>query len=370
MRLRIVLTLVLASAIAHAAEPNAGDRETARVAFAEGNKLRDEGNVRGALDKYKAAYALAPTPVTALEVGRANMDLGHLVDAREVLLRVESMDARGESAKAQAARQEAAVIASKLSQRIARVTLRVVGAIDQTTVSVDGVTIPRDALAVARAMDPGRHAVLALAFGHSVQQTIDVRDGEAREVVVDVSSLAPKNNNVLGPQQNVPMSVPLSMSSSVVAFNPSEDGHAWSVHDARNREVCRVPCVQSVGFASGYVLERDDGQRVNVPNGLAALPGATAQVTPYGAAGSTLAGWVLVGAGCAAIIGSLFVIPALSDSSGIPMIIFTSLLLGGTVAASVGSIVLAVSHGPMLVRTDLGVPMRIAITPTGIAGVF
>ncbi len=369
MRFHLVLTMVLASAIAHAAEPNAADRESARVAFAEGNKLRDDGNIRGALDKYKAAYALAPTPVTALEVGRANMDLGHLVDAREVLLHVDSMDARGESAKAQAARQEAAALASKLSPRIARVTLRVVGAIDQTTVSVDGVTIPRDALAVARAMDPGRHAVLAIAFGHSVQQTIDVRDGEAREVVVDVTSLAPKNN-VVGPQQTVPMSIPLSMPRSLVAFNPPEDGHAWSVRDAGDHEVCKVPCVQLVGFSSGYALERDDGQRVKVPTGLATLPGATAQVTPYAAAGSAVAGWVLVGAGCAAIIGSLFVIPALGDSSGIPTVIFMSLLLGGTVAASVGSVVLAVSHGPMLVRTDLGVPMRIAITPTGIAGVF
>src|SRR5258705_12633643 len=95
------LPLILAAAVAHADEPNAGDRETARIAFADGNKLRDEGNVRGALEKYKAAFALAPTPVTALEVGRAESDLGQLVEAREVLLRVESIPAKNESPKAQ-----------------------------------------------------------------------------------------------------------------------------------------------------------------------------------------------------------------------------------------------------------------------------
>ncbi|HEY2365155.1 MAG TPA: hypothetical protein VGH87_02175, partial [Polyangiaceae bacterium] len=64
-RVLFALPLVLVAASARADDANAGDRETARIAFADGNKLRDEGNVRGALEKYKAAFALAPTPVTA-----------------------------------------------------------------------------------------------------------------------------------------------------------------------------------------------------------------------------------------------------------------------------------------------------------------
>ena len=43
------LPIVVVAAAARADEGNAADRETARIAFADGNKLRDEGNVRGAL---------------------------------------------------------------------------------------------------------------------------------------------------------------------------------------------------------------------------------------------------------------------------------------------------------------------------------
>ena len=41
--------------------------------------------------------------------------------------------------------------------------------------------------------------------------------------------------------------------------------------------------------------------------------------------------------------------------------------LAGAIALSVGFIVEMLSHGPMLVRTDMGVPMRIA---RGIVGTF
>jgi hypothetical protein len=56
---------------------------------------------------------------------------------------------------------------------------------------------------------------------------------------------------------------------------------------------------------------------------------------------------------------------------------FLVLLLGGTTILTVGTFVLTLSHGPMLVRTDMGMPMRIArqkptlrITPVGVFGTF
>jgi hypothetical protein len=371
----LAIALLMLANVARADEPSPTDRESARVAFAEGNKLRDDGNVRGALEKYKAAYALAPTPITALEVGRAEMDLGQLIEAREVMLHVDSMpEGRAESAKAQAARHEASALAARLAGRIPRLTLHVVGAVEQTTVSVDGVPVPREALTVARVVNPGRHAVLAMAFGHSAQQSVDVREGDTREVVLDVTSFAPRSVQVTMPQ---PM-LPTAGTTGLVAFNTPDDGHAWSLRDPSGHEACKLPCAQALGFATGWFVVRDDGQRIIVPSGLASLPGSSAQVTPSGSAGNPLLGWVLIGVGGAAVIASVVVVAATaSDSSGAGAWVFLTLLLGGVTAATVGGFVIALSHGPMLVRTDMGIPMRIAnrgpvihVTPLGLFGTF
>ena len=369
-----VLPMFLACAAIARAEPTAADRESARAAFTLANKLRDAGDVRGALEKYKAAYALAPTPVTALEVGRAETDLGQLVEAREVLLRVESMDAAGESAKSRAARREAADLAQKLVRRIPKLVLRVVGPADGVAISVDGVSIPREALAVPRALDPGAHAVLAMAGGRVVQQSVELREGETREASLDVTSLAPR-----GPVAPIVTPIaPIAPGGGLVAFNTNDNDHAWTLRDPRGRVVCRLPCAQSLGFANGYVVERDDGARVEVPSGLAPLPGSTAQVQAYGPGGSVVTGWILVGIGIAAVIASVPVILATASNFGTDAtgpIAFGVLIGGGSLVGTVGAYVLALSHGPMLVRTDMGMPMRVA-GPTlrfglnGISGTF
>jgi hypothetical protein len=359
-RVLFALPLVLVAASARADDANAGDRETARIAFADGNKLRDEGNVRGALEKYKAAFALAPTPVTALEVGRAESDLGRLVEARETLLRVESMPSRNESPKSQAARAEAAAIAAKLVSRIPKVTLHVYGPVDTASITIDGVAIAREALTVARVVNPGRHVALAIVGGHTAQQIFEVREGEMREVTLDLPRVTTT--------QQIPQIPPLQTQGSgtgVIAFNTPDDNHGWTLHDPRGANVCALPCTQSLGFVSGYKLVRDDGQTVNVPPGLAVLPGSGAQVTPSGSAGNPIAGWALVGAGGGVfLIGTIvFATTAGSNDSGVSSAGVTTFLVGtavGAIALTVGFFMVMVAHGPMLVRTDMGIPMRIA----------
>lgn len=356
------LPIVLVASLARADAPNAADWETARIAFADGNKLRDEGNVRGALEKYKAAFALAPTPITALEVGRAESDLGHLIEAREVLLRVDSLPAKNESPKAQAARAEASAMASKLATRIPRVTLRVNGAVDAASITIDGVTIPHEALSVARVVNPGRHVALAIVDGRPTQQTFELREGEAREIVLDL----PQSQRMQGGLgQAIPPLQQQQQGAGLIAFNTPEDGHAWTLRDAHGARVCALPCTQSLGFVTGYKVVRDDGQSVVVPPGLAVLPGTGAQVTPSGSAGSPALGWSLVaGGGGVFIVGTIvFAATAGSRDSGTQTAGLTTFLVGtvaGAIALSVGLFVVMLSHGPMLVRTDMGVPMRIA----------
>jgi hypothetical protein len=363
------LPLVLVAATAHADEGNAADRETARIAFADGNKLRDEGNVRGALEKYKAAFALAPTPVTALEVGRAESDLGQLVEAREALLRVESMPAKNESPKAQAARAEASTMAAKLVARIPKVSIHVTGAIEGASITIDGVTIPREALTVARVVNPGRHVALAIVAGHTTQQIFEVHEGETRDVTLDLPHGTPTATTT----QQIPPIQPLQTQpvsgAGVIAFNIPDDNHSWSLLDPRGARVCGLPCTQSLGFATGYKLVRDDGQSVTVPPGLAMLPGSGAQVTPSGSAGNPIVGWTLIGIGGAAFVASFIPLAVTSGtaSDGVGLGVFGGLALGGSILATVGLFMVMLSHGPMLVRTDTGMPMRIA---RGVVGTF
>ena len=363
------LPILFAAVVARADEPNAADRETARIAFADGNKLRDEGNVRGALEKYKAAFALAPTPVTALEVGRAESDLGHLVEAREVLLRVDSMTSKNESPKAQAARAEASAMAAKLAARIPKVALHVTGPVEAASITIDGVAIPREALTVARVVNPGRHVALAIVAGHTTQQIFDVREGETREVTLELPHVSAQQQQT---GQIQPIQQTSASGAGVIAFNTPEDNHSWSLRDPHNQSVCALPCTQSLGFATGYKLVRDDGQSVTVPPGLAVLPGTGAQVTPSGSAGNPLVGWTLIGVGGAAFIASFVVLAPTAGSTNANtaetgLAVFGGLALGGAVLATVGLFFVMLSHGPMLIRTDMGMPMRIA---RGIVGTF
>src|SRR3954468_21664980 len=92
-RLAFVLSLSLAAGIVVTAsparaEPTAADSETALQLYKDGKALRDGGDLQGALAKLRAAYALVQTPLTALELGRTQIALGQLLEAREVLLAV------------------------------------------------------------------------------------------------------------------------------------------------------------------------------------------------------------------------------------------------------------------------------------------
>ncbi|MGA2451387.1 MAG: hypothetical protein ABTD50_22245 [Polyangiaceae bacterium] len=73
------LSLVLAGSLQFGApslvfaqEPHsAADIAQGREFFGEGLALRDKGDIAGALEKFKAAHALAGTPISGLELGRA-----------------------------------------------------------------------------------------------------------------------------------------------------------------------------------------------------------------------------------------------------------------------------------------------------------
>jgi hypothetical protein len=104
----------------HSAADVAQGREVFNTAF----KLREKGDLKGALEQFKAAHALVGSPLTGLELARAYIALGKLVEARETLLTVGRIPTRAEeTANSANARKDSAQLASQLASRIPRLTV-------------------------------------------------------------------------------------------------------------------------------------------------------------------------------------------------------------------------------------------------------
>lgn len=178
---------LLLAPVARADEPTAADAETALTLYKDGKALREKGDVQGALEKLKAAYALVETPITALELGKTYVQMGKLVEAREVLLAVSRIPVRkNESAKAAEARTEAEALAAQVKPRLASLTVRVKNVPPGSTqkVTVDGVVVPPDAVSVPRILNPGAHVVVLDVNGKTTQSDVSLIDGEARELEI------------------------------------------------------------------------------------------------------------------------------------------------------------------------------------------
>src|ERR1700731_2600082 len=69
-------------------EPSAGDLATARSALKEGLALREKGDLLGAVGRFTTAHDLVPTPVTAFELGKTHLLMGHVLQAHELFIKI------------------------------------------------------------------------------------------------------------------------------------------------------------------------------------------------------------------------------------------------------------------------------------------
>jgi hypothetical protein len=163
-------------------EPSPADVESAKVAYQEGQAAREKNDHPTALAKFRAAYALVPTPITGLEVGRELIATGKILEGRALLLEVSRMPKKpGESEKAQEARDEAADLAQKAHGKLATLTVET----DATDVSIDDVAIPKDATHAPRVLDPGHHVIVVRSGGKIGRAEVDLAPGDQHQVRVD-----------------------------------------------------------------------------------------------------------------------------------------------------------------------------------------
>lgn len=182
-------------ALAQGDAPSAADMETARTLYQEGKKLQDEGNLPGALEKFKAAHALASTPVTGIYLARTQAALGKLVDARETCLSILRMPVQpDETERSAQARQDASALARELEPRIPSLVVRVDG-LDPSvkpTVTIDGHALPPAAVGLVRKVNPGVHEIRVNAPGHhEMTQQVKLAEAENQELVVTLEPLPP-----------------------------------------------------------------------------------------------------------------------------------------------------------------------------------
>jgi hypothetical protein len=184
--------LLSASAPRTATAQSDTDKLSAQEALLAATELRDKGDMQAALEKYKAAFGFAPTPITGYELGRAEADTGHLLAAYDALMGVERLPAKSnESQRSKDARASAAALAESLRPRMPAITVTVTGAKDGATldVSLDGVALNAATLGAARHVDPGKHTLTAkTSAGQEARLAFEMAERETKALVVPLSA--------------------------------------------------------------------------------------------------------------------------------------------------------------------------------------
>ncbi len=211
--------VVLSGAIAAAAhaEPTASEKETARTMMDEGHARRDAGDHRGARAQLQGADALMRVPTTAIEVGREQIALGQLVEARDTLGRVaRTPPTAGEPDAFRLARKAAETLDQQLSGRIPALQISETGAPLNAPVSVmvDGAEIPLAALIAPFKVDPGHHVVVARSSGTEARQEVDLPEGQTVAVALVLARTAAGPTNGAPDAPSTPPVRPVSAEAS------------------------------------------------------------------------------------------------------------------------------------------------------------
>jgi len=209
---RVTSSIALACCLASAPlfAQSAADVETARDLFKQANRLEDAGNHKGALEKYKAAHALASTPVTGLALAKQYAQLNMLTEARETLEGVGRIPIKpDESQNVKLARADAAKLSEEIHGRIPTLTIVLTGATDGAVVTLDGNPVNPAVVGQPMRVNPGTHAIAATPRGGAPQQAqIELREKDARQVAFQLTQQETSPPPPDTTQRPVPESLP------------------------------------------------------------------------------------------------------------------------------------------------------------------
>jgi hypothetical protein len=155
---------------------------------AEGYTALKTSDYSTAEDRFRRADALVHAPTLVVDHARALIGLGRLVEAQE---RLELVLREGVSDNApwvwKKSVEDASVLLGEVKPKVAWLTINVSGPTDYH-VTVDGVEVPRVALGVRRATDPGQRRITAMAKGYLPKEMqLTLPAGGERAISVDLS---------------------------------------------------------------------------------------------------------------------------------------------------------------------------------------
>ncbi len=192
--LAFALCLALLSAPA-LAEPSAAEKETARKLVKSGRAKQKSGDMAGALEDLKGAHAIMNVPTTGLALGKAQLDAGRLVEARDTLLSVARIAKQGREPFAfTKARATAKTLAADIEPRVPQLELDLNGAAEgsDVRVNIDGVEFKPAALGAAISLNPGEHTIVISVNGDKKETTTSLSEGQKSLVSIDLSGLGMK----------------------------------------------------------------------------------------------------------------------------------------------------------------------------------
>jgi len=215
------LILTFACSAAHA-DPSAAELASARDMFSEARRAEDAGRWGEALLKLKAVANVKMTPQVRFHLGLCQEHTGHLVEALNSfeVARAEASD-QGVAAVVDEARDHAASVRGRVPK-----LLIVLPAGAEAKVEVDGQVISSGLLARALPFDPGRHTIAASSPGQAFSREVTISEKEEKRIEVAFTAVpvaaAPKVVPAAAPTPP-PSAAP---TSSPVSANASDSGHA------------------------------------------------------------------------------------------------------------------------------------------------
>lgn len=173
------------------------ERAGARAAANSGVEACNAEQWKECADRFERAESIIHSPVHLLYIGRARMNLGQLVEAREAYLRISREGApAGASETIQNTVAEAEKELETLEPRLAQATVHVTGGGDQkVTLFMDGREVSSALIGIPRPVNPGKHEFRASAPGMtSAPVSIEVSEGGKKEISIalEVDPNAPK----------------------------------------------------------------------------------------------------------------------------------------------------------------------------------
>ncbi len=151
------------------ATPTAAERSVAVPLVLEGRARFDAQQYEAALELFKRAHEIAQAPTTGIDLAKTYEALGQLVEARKVVAEVAQMPVEPNEkpifAESRALAKDAV---DALDTRIPLLKLQIVGPpLSATHVSIDGKTLPPEALDKPYPANPGKHTLVVEAPTYS-----------------------------------------------------------------------------------------------------------------------------------------------------------------------------------------------------------